>query len=210
MKAYLIAYLAKMVLRLLFWSYRIKLQGLDRFTQTAEKGACILMLWHNRLGIAPELLNYYASHLNYVAFVSKSRDGELLAILANSYSAGRTIRVPAHNRHHALKVSIDGLKKRNEVLVLTPDGPRGPRYRVKPGVALAARAACAPVVPFTWKANRYWQLKTWDGFMLPKPFATLEVMFGEPIAVSEEHYPDLSGLTAAFEKALSIDTIEGD
>lgn len=203
--AYLLAYLAKITMRFLFWSCRVQVKGLERFIQTAENERCILVLWHNRLGLVPEILNRYAPHLNYVAFVSKSRDGEVLSILANSYAAGRSIRVPSHMRHCALKSSIDTLKKGKEVLVFTPDGPRGPRYQMKPGIALAARAASAQVVPLTWKATRYWKLNTWDGFLLPKPFARLEVELRDPIPVSKELYPDLEELTASLENRLGQD-----
>lgn len=206
-KAYLVAYLAKFILRLLFFSCRVQIQGLDQFTHTAARGRCILMLWHNRLGLTPEILYRYAPQFVYVAFVSKSRDGELLAILANSYAAGRSLRVAAEGRHSALKQSIDRLKAGKEVLVFTPDGPRGPKYRVKPGIALAAREAQAHVVPLTWKASRFWQLKSWDGFMLPKPFAKLEIVFEEPIAVSQNH--DLEALSDLFEKSLLLRELGG-
>lgn len=199
--AYPMAYSAKIIFRFLLWSCRVKIEGLERFAKTAEKEPCILMLWHNRLGLVPEILNRYAPPFNYVAFVSKSRDGELLAILAESYALGRTIRVPSNNRHHALKQSIDRLKK-GDVLVFTPDGPRGPRYEVKPGIALAARAASATIIPLTWKADRFWQLKTWDGFLIPKPFAKVHVQIGDPIAVSKDVYPDLNQLTDKLQDAL--------
>jgi lysophospholipid acyltransferase (LPLAT)-like uncharacterized protein len=202
-KAVCLAYLGKALLRLLFWSCRIEMRGLDRFIEAAKKGRCILMLWHNRLGLTPEILNAYAPQLKYVAFVSKSRDGELLSILANSYASGTSIRVASSNRHHALKVSIDRLKEGKEVLVFTPDGPRGPRYRVKPGIALAAKAASAQIVPLTWEADRYWKLNTWDGFLLPKPFARIVVVWKEPILISEEGGESLEEITAKLEKSLS-------
>ncbi len=203
-KSYLLAYIAKIIMRLLFWTCRVEIRGLNRFVEAAKNGRCILMLWHNRLGLTPEILNYYAPQFHYAAFVSKSRDGELLSIIANSYTAGRTIRVASHNRHHALKVSIERLKEGKEVLVFTPDGPRGPRYRLKPGIALAARAASANIVPFSWQADRCWKLNTWDGFILPKPFARLQIVLEEPIAVSEEITPDLGDLMTQLENALNL------
>lgn len=202
MSAYVLAYLAKMTMRFLFRTCRVEIKGLERFIESAKKERCILMLWHNRLGLIPEILQRYAPQFQYVAFVSNSRDGEVLAILTHSYAAGRTIRVPSHMRHHALKVSIDCLIEGKEVLIFTPDGPRGPRYRVKPGISLAARTASANVVPLTWTASRCWRLKTWDGFILPKPFSRLLVELGEPIPTSKELYPELEDLTACLEDRL--------
>lgn len=200
--AYLLAYLAKFTMQILFRTCRVTIKGLECFIQTAQKERCILMLWHNRLGLIPEILQRYAPQFQYVAFVSNSRDGEVLSILTHSYAAGRTIRVPSHMRHHALKVSIDCLKEGKEVLIFTPDGPRGPLYKVKPGISLAARTASAHVVPVTWKASRCWRLKTWDGFMVPKPFSSLQVELGKPIPASKDLYPELEDLTASLENQL--------
>ncbi|MCE5319144.1 MAG: DUF374 domain-containing protein [Parachlamydia sp.] len=200
--AYILAYLAKATVWLLFRTCRVEIKGLERFIEAANRERCILMLWHNRLGLIPEILKCYAPQFQYVAFVSNSRDGEVLSILTHSYAFGRAIRVPSHIRHHALKVSIDCLKEGKEVLIFTPDGPRGPRYQVKPGISLAARTASAHVVPLTWKASRCWRLNTWDGFILPKPFARLQVELGEPIPTSKELYPELDALTVCLENRL--------
>src|SRR5262249_41681403 len=69
----------------------------------------------------------------------------------------------------------------SDVIIITPDGPRGPRYIAKPGIAAAACETGAHVVPFSWTATRFWQLGTWDKMLLPKPFSTLLVTFGDPI-----------------------------
>lgn len=184
--AYSYAYLGKYVLRLLLWSCKTNVEGIERFVDLASKEKCILMLWHNRLALVSEILNRHAPQFVYTALISKSRDGDPLAVLAQSYKSGKAIRVPHNARHQALKKVINNLKKNREIIVITPDGPRGPCYNVKPGIALAAKEAKATIVPFTWKADRYWKLNTWDNFMLPKPFANIQVILGEPIKIEEE------------------------
>ena len=91
------------------------------------------------------------------------------------------IRVSHAARHQALKEVIDHLKATREIILFTPDGPRGPAQRVKPGVIMAAQASGAPIIPFSWEASRFWQFKTWDKFLLPKPFTTITVKLGEPV-----------------------------
>lgn len=182
---HLIVYCIKGLLRLLVLSCRFEIKGLEAFKEFAAKNPCILILWHNRLVILPEFLNRYASEFCYRAVISKSRDAELLALLANSYKQGRTLRVPHNARYIALKEMIARLKTEKEVLVITPDGPRGPRYEVKPGTVIAARAASAWVIPLSWRANRVWELKTWDRLMIPKPFSTIKIQFGSHIVVEE-------------------------
>ena len=69
---------------------------------------------------------------------------------------------------------------------MTPDGPRGPLYKVKPGIAMAAKEAQATIIPLTWDADHFWELKTWDKLKLPKPFTCIRVVLGDPIKVDQD------------------------
>lgn len=164
-------------MRVLLKTCQWNVKGLEAFCAIAEKERCILMLWHNRLAMAPFILFRYAPQFIYAAFVSKSRDGELLSAVVHSYKAGRTIRVPHNSRHQALKELIQHLKEKKEVIIITPDGPRGPRYEMKPGIALAAKETQAHVIPLDWSCNRMWELKTWDKLRIPKPFSKITISF---------------------------------
>jgi lysophospholipid acyltransferase (LPLAT)-like uncharacterized protein len=183
---YLFAYSAKMAIRVLLKTCKIRIRGLEDFVKTAETSPCILMLWHNRLVLVSEILNSHAAQFIYTAFISKSRDGDPLAHLAESYSSGRVLRVPHHARHLALNQMMEAIKSRKEIMIVTPDGPRGPKGIVKPGIALAAKETGANIFPFSWSAKRFWQLKTWDQMSIPKPFTTIDVMFGTPLIISKE------------------------
>lgn len=182
----LIAFTGKYGMRLLLRTCRIEVHGVDRFVEIAKKSPCIVALWHNRLAAVPEIFHRFASQFSYTAFISKSRDGEPLARLTTSYSIGKVLRVPHNARHHALSQMINLLKSRDSILLITPDGPRGPRYEVKPGLIMAAREAKAEIVPFSWTVDRAWKLKTWDQMMIPKPFSKINVYFGEPIKLTAE------------------------
>lgn len=181
----IIAFVVKYALRLLMRTCRQEIEGLSTFLSTAEKSPCILMLWHNRLAAVPEILHKHASNLIFTAVISKSRDGEPLALLTESYKIGRALRVPHNGRHLALAKMIAILKEQKEIIIITPDGPRGPRYQLKPGIVMAARDSEAQIIPFSWQAEKYWTLKTWDKMRLPKPFTTLKIVFGEPISLAE-------------------------
>lgn len=182
---YLIAYTGKIGMSLLMRTCKLEIKGLNNFIKTAKSYPCILMLWHNRLVVVPGILTKHAPEFIYTAFISKSRDGDPLALIANSYTNGRVLRVAHNARHQALSQMISQLKNGREIMLVTPDGPRGPRYEVKPGIVLAARESGAQIIPFSWEASRFWQLKTWDGMMIPKPFSTVTVTFGEGVVVSK-------------------------
>jgi lysophospholipid acyltransferase (LPLAT)-like uncharacterized protein len=200
--SYFYAYLGKYVIKVLLWSCKTKIDGIEEFVKLAKQEKCILMLWHNRLALVAEILNKHAPQFIYTALISKSRDGDPLAILAQSYKSGKAIRVAHNARHQALKKMINSLRKGHEIIVITPDGPRGPCYNVKPGIALAAKETKAMIIPFTWKANYFWELKTWDKFMLPKPFSTIHVILGEPIKIDETPLNGVNYLTKKLQESL--------
>ena len=147
------------------------------------------MLWHNRLALVAEALTAKANDFTYNAFISNSRDGEPLALFAKSYPNGNIIRVHHQARHQALREMIACLQQKREIILITPDGPRGPRYKIKPGITLAAKQAQAWIVPFTWEADSFWELNTWDKFRIPKPFTTIVFKWGRPLAPGEEIPP---------------------
>ncbi len=182
-----LAYGGKVMLKLLTLTCRIKVEGMDEFLRFAGKGNCILLLWHNRLMMVATIFQQCSPDFIYTAFISQSRDGEPLALFTKSFKNGRTIRVRHNARHGALKEMIDRLKNSREILIVTPDGPRGPRYKVKPGVVMAAQETSAKIFSFSWTANRFWQLNTWDKMILPKPFAKIYVKISGPFTLNQEN-----------------------
>jgi len=199
---YFFAYTAKFGLHILLRTCRIEIQGLENLITAANQSPCILSLWHNRLAIVSEILNTFAPQFAYTAFVSKSRDGEPLALLAKSYKIGNALRVPHNARHRALGQMIASLKKRKEIILITPDGPRGPSYVVKPGVIVAARETEANVIPFSWEAEKTWRLNTWDKMMIPKPFTKLKVIFGPAVTFSKEMQQDLQQAASSLQASM--------
>jgi lysophospholipid acyltransferase (LPLAT)-like uncharacterized protein len=183
---YLYGKLGKWFLHVLAFTCRFQVEGLDSFLKAASTQKCVLIFWHNRLAMIAEIMSRHAPQFRYAAVISNSRDGEMIAVLANSYRQARSIRVSHHSRSAALHTIVRELKKGREILVITPDGPRGPLYEVKAGVVVAARESEAQVVPLSWTSSACWKLPTWDSFMIPKPFSTIYVKIGAPIQVSKE------------------------
>lgn len=71
-------------------------------------------------------------------------------------------------------------------IAITPDGPRGPRQKMKPGVIVAAQLTGLPIVPVACGADRGWWFGNWDRFLVPKPFARIRVVYGAPVEVPGE------------------------
>jgi len=182
---FMLAYLAKGLLSVLLKTCRFEIKGLQNLKLAAQNDKCIVMLWHNRVALAAEILSSRAPDLLYAALISQSRDGEIIASIIESYSIATTIRVPHNARKEALINTVNHLTNKPHILVITPDGPRGPRYRIKRGIGYIAKATGANIVSLSWSANKYWKMKTWDGLMIPKPFSSIAVVFAPPVTLEK-------------------------
>lgn len=175
MKQLLIA-LIRLFLFFYYKSLRIEIRGQKNIEKALTDGEkLIFALWHSKLLFLPLLMNLKTTR-NFKIAISKSRDGDLPTALANSYSRFGVIRVPHNARHAALLQLIQELKK-GASIVLTPDGPRGPAEKIKPGIYKLQEATNATVVSFTWRATRSLHLRSWDRFEIPLPFTKVLVEF---------------------------------
>ena len=84
-------------------------------------------------------------------------------------------------------VEMVALARRGYDLAVTPDGPRGPRYEVKPGVIALAQHTGVPILPISYHLNRRLQLRSWDGFLIPLPFGRCHIRVGPVMQIP----PDL-------------------
>jgi lysophospholipid acyltransferase (LPLAT)-like uncharacterized protein len=146
-------------------------------------------LWHNRLLIFPLILRRFFSNRRGAALISASRDGDLLtdAIRRFGYDVirGSSSRLGAS----AMLRLTQELASGSDV-VITPDGPRGPAYKVGPGIVFLAQKSGAPVLPMNLEYSRCWRLGTWDRFVIPQPFSKVRVLIGQPHHVCPTGSPD--------------------
>jgi len=136
-------------------------------------------LWHNRLLIFPFVLRRFFSNRHGAALISASRDGDLLADAITRFGfdvvRGSSSRLGAS----AILQLTDVLASHGDV-VITPDGPRGPVYELGPGIIYLAQKSGAAVLPVNMEYSSCWRLKSWDRFILPRPFAKIRVIIGQP------------------------------
>ena len=104
-----------------------------------------------------------------------------------------------------------------QIAVFTPDGPRGPRMRAKPGVVRLAIATSVPIVPITFAASNQRLLASWDRFALALPFARGVLAFGAPLELGPGDDPEagrclleqrLNELTREADRALGLSPVE--
>ena len=172
------------------WRYRLVHRENAQALYDARR-PFIFALWHNR--ILPLL--YAHRHEGMVLLISRHRDGGYLATLAERWGY-RFVRGSSHRGGDVGLLGVVRALKGGSVVAVTPDGPRGPAERVKPGVVAAAQHAGVPIVPATARVSRAWTLASWDRFAIPKPFATIEVVYGAPLDVGTGKEGMRAGLSA--------------
>ncbi len=183
-----LAFLCKYSMKLLLWTCKIEITGLHNLEQAGDKKG-ILMLWHNSMVVMCEFFHRFLPKRHYAAFLSKSRDGEPIARAINSYRNGHSIRVAHNLKHEALRSAVTYLNDngvKGGLLLITPDGPKGPRCKMKPGIVFAAKETEAPIFAFSWVADRFWEFNSWDKLRIPKPFSTIKFTISSPIYLDKE------------------------
>jgi lysophospholipid acyltransferase (LPLAT)-like uncharacterized protein len=166
-------------MRLLASSWRIRTEHEERWRALYDaRRPHVFLLWHEVL--LPLLWHHRRQDIAIV--VSENRDGQYLAdfALALGYRAVRGSS--SRGAARALLGAVRELRAGHSV-AFTPDGPRGPRRELKPGVVVAAQRGAGVIVPIHARADRGWRLDSWDRFLIPKPAARITVMYGRPFEV---------------------------
>ena len=172
------------LLRLLGATWRLTRIGIDEFDRArlARGERCVYALWHARL--LPLVFTHRGR--GAAVLVSRHRDGELVARMIEKLGFVTARGSSTRGGEEGLRDMLDWAEKKH-LLAITPDGPRGPAERVKPGLVYLASRTGFPIVPVASAARPAWRLRSWDGFRVPRPFARVLVAYGPPIPVP----PDL-------------------
>lgn len=183
-KSALLGTLAGWAMRLLAFTLRLEVRDLCGIgSRDANIPPVIYILWHNRFFVVPPAWNKICyGHRKTVALTSASKDGAMVASAMAVFGLG-AVRGSSSRRAVAALVGLKRALMEGLDVCLTPDGPRGPRYKIQPGFIKLAEATGAPIVPIHVRFSSAWRLKTWDRFVIPKPFSRVVVTFAEAITV---------------------------
>jgi len=179
---------ANVILRLLFATIRLRFDDRIGFTTGRYKKPVIMCFWHNRiLGLTLGFLRCYPrrGRDGVTVLTSPSRDGEIIAQVAKGFGMSASRGSSSRKGSQALLELIRRVESGGDIAI-TPDGPRGPRYRLGPGAILLAQTTGAVLAPAHASFSRCLRLKTWDGFIIPLPFSTISVTVDEMIPVPRE------------------------
>ena len=164
----------------------------------AERRPIVFAFWHG------DMLPLVWQHRNEGAaiLISSHRDGEIIARITESFGFNTVRGSTSRGAGRALLGLVRTLQEGRDVAV-TPDGPRGPARRFAPGALVAAQRGAAPIVAVAVHAGPAWRLRSWDRFLIPKPFARVTVAYGPPTRVAATTSREAVGEAGRFERLLA-------
>jgi lysophospholipid acyltransferase (LPLAT)-like uncharacterized protein len=172
-------------------SLRWRIEDPSGLLVDTPRGAMIFAFWHNRLFLMPYLFRKHwrtRQHDRVAVLVSASRDGERLARVLSRFDLV-CVRGSSSRRGTEALRELTRLVQQGYDAGITPDGPRGPKYRVQEGVISLAQLTGAPITPVSYVLTRKITFRSWDAFFVPLPLSRATLRIGAPITVppGDEH-----------------------
>ncbi|MBV8784638.1 MAG: lysophospholipid acyltransferase family protein [Gammaproteobacteria bacterium] len=170
----------------------VRVLGAEHLDAALERAPSLIpCYWHqHQLYCGKYLLEQRHRGLAPGWLISPSVDGELGAMLVQRIGGAVIRGSSTHTGARALRDYYQALVKEQVSPVITPDGPRGPRFKFKPGALLLSQMSGRPILPMAYAASRAWRIK-WDRFVIPWPLSRIVIAIGEPYYVPRVTDPRL-------------------
>ena len=170
--------------RVISLTYRVKVVDEEGWFEKQEPWPGVVSLWHNRiLFIACLAKRRLLERMSVL--ISASRDGEYVSAFIRFFGLGVVRGSSSRGGVQAL-LGLNHELKEGRSVILTVDGPRGPKDIVHPGAVRLARKNDLFVVPVSVNAKHYWQAKSWDNTQIPIPFSSVSLVCGHPFKIPAE------------------------
>ena len=196
-----------LLILLLGKTLKIKWMGEENLRDIRMKnGKVLYAFWHGRMLI----LSYSHRRRKIPVLISQHRDGEIIARVIQRLGF-KTVR--GSTTRGGFKAILQMANKANQGcdIAITPDGPKGPAFKVQPGTAYIAQRGEVPIIPITTSAEKRWTLKSWDRFIIPQPFSKVVIIIGKPIYVPRElSGKELDLKNTELEESLNQLTLKAD
>jgi lysophospholipid acyltransferase (LPLAT)-like uncharacterized protein len=159
----------------------VHVEGLEHLEAALATGPSFIpCYWHQHLLFCSRLLlDWRDRGVKLGWLVSPSVDGEIGVMLIERFGGVVLRGSSTHTGARSLRDYYQALVKDGVSPIITPDGPKGPRNRFKPGAILLAQMSGRPILPMAYAASRAWRIQ-WDRFVIPKPFARISIVVGAP------------------------------
>jgi lysophospholipid acyltransferase (LPLAT)-like uncharacterized protein len=174
MKDRLLPWLLYGILRLLYGTVRLELQDSVDYFKPVARRPYLVAAWHNRILLLPPFFRAHRRGQRLAVLTSASRDGGLLAAVVQKFGL-EVVRGSSSRRGSTALRELQGKLADGCDVIITPDGPRGPVYEISPGIVFLAAQTGLPILRLAVEYSRFWELKSWDRFRIPKPFSKVVI-----------------------------------
>ncbi|MFH1762342.1 MAG: lysophospholipid acyltransferase family protein [bacterium] len=182
MKYRIKGFLIYLAVRFIGLTWRIKIINPHGINPRDNKNQKIIFpFWHGRL-LVPI---YHYRNTGTYGIISRSNDGEILSEFSSRLGYSLVRGSSSRDGKRAF-IRLRRAMRNGHNIGIAPDGPRGPARKVQMGVIELARQEGLMIVPLTFAASGYKKFSSWDGFVFPKPFSRIVMIFGEVIFVNNE------------------------
>jgi len=188
------------MLRLWFSTCKVKLHNPENIVLDGnENQPLIASFWHYSIGY----LFYHVRKYQATVMVSASRDGDYITRFAKEFGFD-SVRGSRNTKGlEALKGMLRAVRNGSNAAIVS-DGSQGPVRIAQPGAVFLASRTGAPIIPIVWSSSRYFVIRSWDRTVIPKPFAQIDIFYGEPIYVPAKLKPvDMEKYRIRLEKNLN-------
>ena len=200
------AWLSAALMRAIAATLRLKIDDRGGVLDRPEHPPVILAFWHNRLALMAVFAERYCHGRPKQTLISRSRDGEFIRDVAAQFGIKAARGSSSRHGVAATLTAVRASRDPRTDIVLTPAGPRGPRYQIQPGLLRLAQTTGRPIVAVAYRLGWKWVLKSWDRFQVPIPFSTCYMVTHEPIFVpAQATEAELSAISARVAEALGGD-----
>lgn len=168
----LMPFFVAILLRLIYLTCKKEFKG----TPIDDRGS-VIVFWHGRLAMMSFIYAKFwrrkdGSQKDAKVIISDHRDGDFIVHVIEYFGIGTIRGSSSKGGARAVVRALSELKSGTDVII-TPDGPRGPRHSVAMGAAAIAIKAKAPIYALNYEASSFWQFSSWDAMILPKPFSKI-------------------------------------
>ena len=181
-------------MKLIGASLRIKkIEGKKYIDKVLKTGKPVIFcFWHNNIFFCSYYLHEFAHKkgCHLIALISCSKDGELIARVVEDWGGTAVRGSSSRYGSKAFRELYKKMRSQFNAAIVTPDGPRGPKYVFQSGAVILSQITQCPIIPVFSDANRKWVFNSWDNFKIPKFFAKVCLYIGKPYQVPRELAPE--------------------
>jgi lysophospholipid acyltransferase (LPLAT)-like uncharacterized protein len=198
-RAQRIARYGSWLVRLLSSTWRIRRRRAEIFDSVfTRREAAVFTIWHEQ--ILPMLVAH--KNCGVAVLISEHGDGEIIARMAERFGF-LTVRGSSSRGASRALLELSHALEEGRSVAVTPDGPRGPSRSFAPGALIAAQRAGVPVIPIGMTVSRAWRLRSWDRFVVPKPFARVTIAYGDPVMLETTSPREAAEQTPRFQALMN-------